>query len=724
MESDSPLGDATIAADLLDDDEAEPFLEDDGTLPPDRFLDRELSWLSFNQRVLELAEDPRQPLLERANFLAIFAGNLDEFFMVRVAGLKRRIATGLAVPTNVGRAPLDVLADISAKAHELQDRHAHAFRDVVKPDLDAAGIHIENWNDLDEKDRVRIDEIFSAQIFPVLMPLAVDPAHPFPYISGLSLNLSIRVRNPKTGKQEFARLKVPQNLPRFVQLPDDARGLLRYIPLEDLIANHLGDLFPGMEIVEHHEFRVTRNEDVEIDEDENENLLQALEKGLLQRRFGPPIRLEISDDMDDVTLGLLMSELQITEQEVYRLPAPLDLGGLFEVTKLDRPRLKYPRNLPTTSVNLLPTEPTEKPDIFASIDRGDILLHHPYESFATSVQAFLEQAAADPNVLAIKQTLYRTSGDSPIVEALIDAAEAGKAVLALVEIKARFDEQANIGWARKLEKSGVHVVYGLVGLKTHSKLALVVRQDKNGTLTHYSHIGTGNYNPKTSRIYEDLGLLTASDIVGKDLTRLFNELSGYAIEKKFKRLLVAPLHLRKGLLKRIQVETENAAAGKPSGIRIKVNSMVDEHIIDALYRASQAGVPVDVVVRGICSLRPGVEDLSETIRVRSILGRYLEHSRIFWFENEGDPQVYIGSADMMHRNLDRRVEALVRIVRPEHLDELRGLLDLAMSEQTSSWWLGEDGVWVRHDVDDAGVPLADMQSVLVKQIAGRKRALR
>ncbi len=722
MESDSPLGDATIAADLLDDDEAEPFLDDDGTMPPDRFLDREMSWLAFNQRVLELAEDPNQPLLERANFLAIFASNLDEFFMVRVAGLKRRIATGLAVPTNVGRAPLDVLADIGKKAHELQERHARAFRSIVKPELDEAGIHIENWSDLDEKDRIRIDEIFSAQIFPVLMPLAVDPAHPFPYISGLSLNLSIRVRNPKTRKEEFARLKVPSNLPRFVQLPDDERGLLRYIPLEDLIANHLGDLFPGMEIVEHHEFRVTRNEDVEIDEDENENLLQALEKGLLQRRFGPPIRLEISNDMDEVTLGLLMSELQVTEQEVYSLPAPLDLGGLFEITKLDRPPLKYPRNLPTTSVNLLPTEPTAQPDIFASIDRGDILLHHPYESFATSVQAFLEQAAADPNVLAIKQTLYRTSGDSPIVEALIDAAEAGKAVLALVEIKARFDEQANIGWARKLEKSGVHVVYGLVGLKTHSKLALVVRQDKSGVLKHYSHIGTGNYNPKTSRIYEDLGLLTSSDVVGKDLTRLFNELSGYAIEKKFKRLLVAPLHLRGGLLKRIQVETQNAAAGKPSGIRIKVNSMVDEAIIDALYRASQAGVPVDVIVRGICSLRPGVKGLSENIRVRSILGRYLEHSRIFWFENDTDPQVYIGSADMMHRNLDRRVEALVRIVRPEHLAELKGLLDMAMSDETSSWWLGDDGVWVRHDLDDGGVPLADMQTVLVKQISGRRRA--
>jgi polyphosphate kinase len=720
MVDDSPLGDATIAADLLDDDYAEPQFVDDTELPGDRFLDRELSWLAFNQRVLELAEDDSLPLLERANFLAIFSSNLDEFFMVRVAGLKRRIATGIAVPTNVGRAPLDVLADVSARAHELQERHALAFRNTVKPALDAAGIHVESWSDLDEKDRASLDEIFSTQIFPVLMPLAVDPAHPFPYISGLSLNLSVRVRNPKNGKEEFARLKMPTNLPRFVKLPDDARGLLRFIPLEDLISNHLEELFPGMEVLEHHEFRVTRNEDLDVDEDESENLLAALEKELQRRRFGPPIRLEITDDMDEVTLDLLMSELQITKQEVYRLPAPLDLSGLFEVTRIDRPSLKYPRHVPATSVNLLPTEANEKPDVFASISRGDILLHHPYESFSTSVQAFLEQAAQDPNVLAIKQTLYRTSGDSPIVEALIDAAEAGKAVLALVEIKARFDEQANIGWARKLERAGVHVVYGLVGLKTHSKLALVIRQE-GGRLKHYSHIGTGNYNPKTSRIYEDLGLLTDDDVVGKDLTRLFNELSGYAIEKKFKRLLVAPLHLRKGLLKRIAAEAENARAGKATGIRIKVNSMVDESIIDALYRASAAGVKVDVWVRGICSLKPGVEGLSENIRVRSILGRYLEHSRIFRFENDGDPQVYIGSADMMHRNLDRRVEALIRLVRAEHLAELEALFDLAMADDTSSWWLGSDGEWIRHDRDEKGEPLLDLQNDLMKQIGARKR---
>ncbi|TPW72835.1 RNA degradosome polyphosphate kinase [Schumannella sp. 10F1B-5-1] len=723
MDSDSPLGDATVAADLLDDYEPEPEIEDDGTLPGDRFLDRELSWLAFNQRVLELAEDETLPLLERANFLAIFASNLDEFFMVRVAGLKRRIATGLAVPTNVGRSPVDVLADIGRLAHELQERHACVFRDSVKPALDDAGIHVEHWSDLDEADRARVDELFTSQIFPVLMPLAVDPAHPFPYISGLSLNLSIRVRNPKTSRIEFARLKVPANLPRFVQLPDDESGRLRYIPLEDLISNHLDHLFPGMEILEHHEFRVTRNEDVQIEEDETESIIQALEKELLRRRFGPPIRLEISDDMDDVTLSLLMQELDITEEEVYRLPAPLDLGGLFELQRIARPELKYPKQVPTTAAALLPSDPTDKPDIFASMRRGDILLHHPYESFSTSVQAFLEQAAADPNVLAIKQTLYRTSGDSPIVEALIDAAEAGKAVLALVEIKARFDEQANISWARKLEKAGVHVVYGLVGLKTHCKLALVVRQERGG-LRHYSHIGTGNYNPKTSRIYEDLGLLTADDTVGKDLTRLFNELSGYAIEKKFRRLLVAPLHLRKGLIKRIDAEAENARAGKPAGIRIKVNSMVDEAIIDALYRASQAGVSVDVYVRGICSLKPGVPGLSENIRVRSILGRYLEHSRIFSFENDGDRQVFIGSADMMHRNLDRRVEALVRLTSPAHIDELERLFDDAMSDATSTWWLGAEGEWERHSRDAAGEPLVDLQSQLMTEIAARKRSTR
>jgi polyphosphate kinase len=721
MDSDTPTTPSVDVTDSLDEYDVDPSSSDDATLPDNRYLDRELSWLAFNQRVLELAEDPDLPLLERANFLAIFASNLDEFFMVRVAGLKRRIVTGLAVRTNIGTAPVDVLAAVNAKAHELQMRHALAFKNLVKPNLDDEGIHIESWNDLDETDRTRVDEIFSEQIFPVLMPLAVDPAHPFPYISGLSLNLSIRVRNPKTQRVEFARLKVPTVLPRFVQLPDDDSGRLRFIPIEDLISNHLGELFPGMEILEHHEFRVTRNEDVEIEEDPNENLLQALEKQLLNRRFGPPIRLEITDDMDDVTLGLLVRELDITEQEVYRLPAPLDLGGLFQLQRIDRAELKYDKRVPTTALALRASDANAKADIFAAISKQDILLHHPYESFSTSVQTFLEQAASDPNVLAIKQTLYRTSGDSPIVEALIAAAQAGKAVLALVEIKARFDETANISWARKLEKAGVHVVYGLVGLKTHCKLALVVRQER-GVLRHYSHIGTGNYNPKTSRIYEDLGLLTADDVVGKDLTRLFNELSGYAIEKKFKRLLVAPLHLRKGLLKRIEQETTNAKAGLPSGIRFKVNSIVDEAIIDALYRASNAGVPIDLVVRGICGIKPGVPGLSENIRVRSILGRYLEHARIFSFVNNGDPFVFIGSADMMHRNLDRRVEALVRLTAPAHLIEIEQLLDLAFADTTQSWHLDPDGGWTRESRAADGSLLDDLQTVLMNEISTRKRS--
>ena len=709
-----------------DDDDFDETVEvDDAQLPDHRYMDRELSWLAFNQRVLELAEDPSLPVLERANFLAIFASNLDEFFMVRVAGLKRRIVTGLAVPTNVGRAPQDVLADISEGAHTLQRRHAQAWADLVQPALADAGIEVTRWDELGEDDRKNLYDYFQAQVFPVLMPLAVDPAHPFPYISGLSLNLAIRIRNAKTGRQEFARLKVPPMLPRFVEVPRSdasaASGRARYLPLEQLIANHLGDLFPGMEILEHHTFRLTRNEDVVIEEDETENLIQALEAELLRRRFGPPIRLEVTEEMDDVTLDLLINELEVTEQEVYRLPGPLDLRGLFDLSRIDRPELHYPAHVPVTAAAFQPAEQNGRADLFAAIRKADVLVHHPYESFTTSVVAFLEQAARDPHVLAIKQTLYRTSGDSPIVQALIDAAERGKQVLALVEVKARFDEAANIVWARKLEKAGVHVVYGLVGLKTHCKLLHVIREE-DGMLRSYSHIGTGNYNPKTSRLYEDFGLFTADEQVGRDLTRLFNELSGYAIEKKFKRLLVAPLHLRKGLLRLIDKERRNAQDGKPAHIRIKVNSMVDEQIIDALYRASAAGVRVDVWVRGICSLKVGLDGVGDNITVRSILGRYLEHSRIFAFANDGDPQVYIGSADMMHRNLDRRVEALVRVVAPAHVKELVDLFDVAMSDETSSWHLEPAGDWVRHHVSESGTPLVDLQERTMTQIQRRRRA--
>jgi len=709
-----------VGGDFIDDfDEAMP---DSSDLPVERFIDRELSWLSFNQRVLELAEDPSTPLLERVKFLAIFASNLDEFFMVRVAGLKRRIMTGIAVPNNTGRSPQDVLDGISERAHELQLRHAQAFHELVKPALDAQFIHVESWSDLEEADRANLDEIFTEQIFPVLMPLAVDPAHPFPYISGLSLNLSVRIRDPRSGRVEFARLKVPPILSRFIPLPDDGSGRMRFIPIEDLISNHVQELFPGMEVLEHHEFRVTRNEDVEIDEDESENLIQALERELLRRRFGPPIRLEITDDMDELTLELLVNELGITEQEVYRLPAPLGLNGLFQLGDIDRPDLKYPKHVPVTPVGLLPGEPTEEPDIFRSLRRGDVLVHHPYESFATSVQAFIEQAAKDPQVFAIKQTLYRTSGDSPIIESLIRAAQAGKSVLALVEVKARFDEERNITWARKLEKAGVHVVYGLVGLKTHCKLALVIRQESDGTLGHYAHVGTGNYNPKTSRLYEDYGYFTADAEVGKEVTRLFNELSGYAIEKKFTRLLVAPRYLRKGLLKLIKQEIKNAEAGKVAYVKLKLNSLVDEVIIDALYRASQAGVKVDVWVRGICSLLPSVQGLSENITVRSVLGRYLEHSRVFVFGNAGNPTVYIGSADMMHRNLDRRIEVLVKLADPQHVNQVLDHVTRGMSDDVSSWHLGPDGTWTRVALDSVGSPLVDIQDETMHRIAKRPKA--
>lgn len=708
-------------------------------LPADRFLDREVSWLAFNQRVLELAEDETQPLLERVRYLAIFASNLDEFFMVRVAGLKRRIATGLAVTAASGLSPRQVLEEISVRAHELAARHAQVFADQVQPELATQGITLVRWEQLGEAEQDRLRKYFRKQIFPVLTPLAVDPAHPFPYISGLSLNLAVVVVNPSTGKEHFARVKVPPLLPRYIAVdwrgrPTDAagstdRGPMSFVPVEDVIAQHLDQLFPGMEVSEHHTFRVTRNEDVEVEEDDAENLLQAMEKELLRRKFGPPVRLEIADSISPRIRSLLVRELGVAEDEVYELPAPLDHTGLNLIADLDRADLQYPRFVPTTHRFLAEVESANPTDVFAAIRARDILLHHPYDSFSTSVQTFLEQAAADPKVLAIKQTLYRTSGDSPIVDALIDAAEAGKQVLALVEIKARFDEQANIEWARKLEQAGVHVVYGIVGLKTHAKLSLVVRQESDG-LRRYCHVGTGNYNPKTARIYTDLGLLTCDPDVGQDLTRLFNQLSGYAPKSRFHRLLVAPRSVRSGLVERIDREAQAAREGRPAWIKIKVNSMVDEETIDALYRASQAGVPVDLCVRGICAMRPGVPGLSETVRVRSILGRFLEHSRVFAFAadagvteevadigREGGtllpgPEVYIGSADLMHRNLDRRVEALVRLSDPDQVAELVGLLDESMADTTSSWHLGADGAWTRH-AQGADGPLRDLQSTLI-----------
>jgi polyphosphate kinase len=690
-------------------------------LRADRFLDRELSWLAFNQRVLELAEDPNLHLLERVNFLAIFASNLDEFFMVRVAGLKRRIATGLAVTSSSGLSPQDVLSEISREAHLLQSRHASLFIDTIKPAMREKGIRIVRWAALDDAEKSSLHDYFQNQIFPVLTPLAVDPAHPFPYISGLSLNLAVVVRNPDNGKEHFARVKVPPLLPRFVRIPGNT-GVTdaRFVPLEDIIGEFMGLLFPGMDVLQQHTFRVTRNEDLEVDEDEGENLLVALEKELLRRRFGPPVRLEVANDINPQVLELLIRELDISDEDVYHLPSPLDLTGLFEIASLKRADLHYPPHPVITNRFLQPVEDKDV-SIFAAMRQRDILVHHPYESFSTSVQAFVEQAAADPKVLAIKQTLYRTSGDSPIVDALIDAAEAGKQVLALVEIKARFDEQNNIAWARKLEQAGVHVVYGIVGLKTHCKLALVIRQEGN-QLKRYCHVGTGNYNPKTARFYEDYGLFTSRDSVGEDLTKLFNQLSGYAPDSQFKSLLVSPNGVRQGLLERIQREIDFKAAGHDARIRVKVNSLVDEEIIDALYRASNAGVKVEVLVRGMCALRPGVPGLSENITVRSVLGRYLEHSRIFGFNGGGDPALFIGSADMMHRNLDRRVEALVRISQPDHIKELNGFFDLAMDDNSASWHLGADGKWSRHQYTLEGTPLTDVQDHIMADVYSKRKS--
>ena len=720
-----------IAEHIAENDNNDRRVDQEGEapLPKDRFFDRELSWLKFNQRVLECAENEDMPLLERANFAAIFASNLDEFFMVRVAGLKRRIDSGIAVPSAAGLSPRQQLRAISETAHRLQDEHAHYTIDTILPELEKERIVLLTWDKLTSSEQERLSRYYRQQVFPVLTPLAVDPAHPFPYISGGSINLAVIVENPASGKSHFARVKIPGNLPRLVpvdDMTDEESKDERYgfIAMEKLIAAHLESLFPGMIIKEARSFRVTRNEDIDVEEDDAENLLNAMEKELLRRRFGPPIRLEITDTTSPFLSQLLADQLRVSQDEVYRLPSPLDLTVLFELGSVDRPDLKNRPFVPTTNRQIAEVESSRAQDIFAAIRERDILLHHPYDSFSTSVQAFLAQAAADPKVLAIKQTLYRTSSNSPIIDALIDAAHAGKQVLALVEIKARFDEDANIAWARKLERAGVHVVYGIVGLKTHCKLIEVVRQEADG-LRRYCHVGTGNYNPKTARLYTDLGLLTCDPVVGQDLTRLFNQLSGYAPKSSFHRLLVAPRTVRTGLIQRIRREEDAARAGKEAWIKIKVNSIVDEKTIDALYRASQAGVKIDIVERGICALKPGVPGLSENIRVRSILGRFLEHSRIYAFCNADGPQigegpasgpeVYIGSADLMHRNLDRRVEALVRVTAPEQIDELIKYVDLQMADSTMSWHMQPDGTYVLHTKDDEGRPLVDSQEYLIRK---------
>jgi polyphosphate kinase len=683
-------------------------------LPEDRYLNRELSWLDFNARVLALAADNSLPLLERAKFLAIFASNLDEFYMVRVAGLKRRDEMGLSVRSADGLTPREQLARIGEQTQQIATRHAQVFLDSVRPALAEEGIYIVTWADLDEAERDQLSTYFHEQVFPVLTPLAVDPAHPFPFVSGLSLNLAVTVKQPEDGAQHFARVKVPNNVDRFVELEsrDGANGtegqtIIRYLPMEELIAAFLPVLFPGMEIVEHHAFRITRNADYEVEEDRDEDLLQALERELARRRFGSPVRLEIADDMTESMLELLLRELDVHPGDVIEVPGLLDLSSLWQVYGVDRPALKDRTFVPATSPAFVDRETPRS--IFATLREGDVLLHHPYESFSTSVQRFIEQAAADPNVLAIKQTLYRTSGDSPIVRALIAAAEAGKQVVAMVEIKARFDEQANIRWARQLEQAGVHVVYGYVGLKTHCKTCLVVRRE-GATIRRYCHIGTGNYNGKTARLYEDVGLLTASPDIGADLTDLFNSLTGYSRKVSYRNLLVAPHSIRTGIIERVEREIAAHREGGGGRIRLKMNALVDEQVIDALFGASRAGVRVEIVVRGICALRPGAEGFSENIYVRSILGRFLEHSRIIHFNRI--KEFWIGSADMMHRNLDRRVEALVQVKDPRLTAYLDDLFESALDPSTRCWELGPDGQWTAspqegHSVRDHQVSLME-----------------
>ncbi|WP_369638162.1 RNA degradosome polyphosphate kinase [Nocardia sp. JMUB6875] len=692
-------------------------------LPADRYVNRELSWLDFNARVLALAEDHSQPLLERAKFLAIFASNLDEFYMVRVAGLKRRAETGLSVRSADGLSPTEQLEMIAARTQDLAERHARVFLDQVLPAMTAEGIAIIRWAELDDAEKQRLSGYFQDQVFPVLTPLAVDPAHPFPYISGLSLNLAVTVKDSVTGGEHFARVKVPDNVDRFVRVRRTIPGrtgrdstgaqgssIASFLPMEELIAAHLDQLFPGMEVVEQHSFRITRNADLEVEEDRDEDLLQALERELARRRFGSPVRLEVSDDMTEHMLDLLLRELDVDPADVIQVPGLLDLSCLWQVYGVDRPNLKDAPYVPATPPAFGERETPR--NVFAALREGDVLVHHPYDSFSTSVQRFIEQAAADPQVLAIKQTLYRTSGDSPIVNALIDAAEAGKQVVALVEIKARFDEQANIKWARALEQAGVHVVYGLVGLKTHCKTCLVVRRE-GATIRRYCHIGTGNYNPKTARLYEDVGLLTAAPEIGADLTDLFNSLTGYSRKANYRNLLVAPIGVRAGIIERIEREIELARQGEKARIRLKANAIVDEQVIDALYRASQAGVPVEIVVRGICGLRPGVPGMSENIEVRSILGRYLEHSRVLHFQAQDE--YWIGSADMMHRNLDRRVEVLAQVKDPRLTEQLGAIFDSAMNATTRCWVLRPDGSWqAQPDPDIPGEQIRDHQEYLMR----------
>jgi polyphosphate kinase len=680
----------------------------DPGLPEARYINREVSALDFNERVLTLAEESDAPLLERVKYAAIFASNLDEFYQVRVATLRRQQLAAPGLLSIDGLDPAAQLDLVAGRNAVLATRHAKLFTRDLKPRLARAGIRVQRWRQVSEAAQTALTAHFVERVFPVLTPLAVDPGHPFPYISNLSLNLAVWLRDPSDRRSKFARVKVPPLLQRFLPA-DDAST---FVALEQVIAANLDLLFPGMEILARYPFRVTRASDLEFDDDAADDLLRALEAELRRRRFSPAVRLEVDRRMPAHLVDLLTRELQLPEQHVHRLGGPLGLADLWALVRLDRPELKYPVFQPAPPAEVVRDQDGDV-DIFATLDRQDILVHHPYDSFASTVQAFVEQAAADPNVLAIKQTLYRTSGESPIVDALIAAAAAGKQVVVLVEIKARFDEQANIAWARMLEQAGCHVVYGLIGLKTHCKLALVVRSEPDG-IRRYVHVGTGNYHPTTARLYEDVGLLTADPELTADVGDLFNLLTGYSRRTAYESMMVAPLDLRERMLALIGEQAARAAAGQPARIIMKLNGLLDETVIDALYAASRAGVRIDLVVRGICGLRPGVKGLSERIKVRSILGRFLEHSRIYAFGVGDDEEIWIGSADMMHRNLDRRVEAIVRVGDPAHRARLHGILDLALADGTA-WELGSDGGWTRLP-SEAGKPR--LQATLMAR-AGR-----
>ncbi len=654
------------------------------------YLNRELSWLEFNARVLHEAQDERNPLLERVKFLSIFAGNLDEFFQVRVAGLRQQIEAGAVTRSPDGRTPGEQLAAARERVLTLVADQSAIFVDVRRA-LAAEGVEIVDYADIPEHHAV-LRQRFHDEIFPVLTPLAVDPGHPFPYISTLSLSIAVGLRDPETGERVFARVKVPQILPRLIEVELD-----HFVPIDQVIEANLQDLFTGMEVVESHLFRVTRNADFTVEEDEADDLLMAIEEELRRRRFGEAVRLEVERTMPAATRTLLQRGLGLEADDSYEIAGMLDMTALWHIADLDRPELRAKPWTPVTPPRLIPPDEDEPADVFAAVRAGDILVHHPYDSFAASVERFITQAADDPDVLTIKMTLYRTSGDSPIVQSLIRAAERGKQVVVLVEIKARFDEEANIIWARKLERAGAHVVYGLVGLKTHSKTALVVRREGSG-LRRYVHIGTGNYNPKTARQYVDLGLLTARPEVGADVTDLFNVLTGLSRQRTFRRLLVAPHSLRSGFLSLVDREVAHAAAGRPARIVLKLNAIVDTPVIEALYHASMAGVDIDLIIRGACSIQPGVPGISDRIRVRSIIGEFLEHSRIWGFENGGDRQWYIGSADLMDRNLDRRVEAVVPVEDGEAKMRIAEIIELLLADDRRSWQLQPDASWVRTEV--------------------------